>query len=110
MISEMYIGGDMVCDFCGDPDIHKTYRCPDFSFMLRDIRCNSVGDWMACEPCATAVDAGDGGALANRCVNAHCLHNPQEDNPISRSDIFYFLQPIHEQFFSLYTGSEVWSE
>lgn len=72
---EVRVSEEDVCDFCSAPKPTRYFNCPDFTmdkakpeFALPEYR--SKGEWAACSPCGTLIDAGNWDGLLNRALDS----------------------------------------
>lgn len=44
------------CDGCSEPNVEWAYPCDDFEITIGDTTHKSVGAWLVCDRCSTAIE------------------------------------------------------
>jgi hypothetical protein len=85
------------CDFCSNHETRWRYPCPDFSLDVPSLQgWNSDGDWAACDPCSTLIEAGQWDALVTR--SQKHLNRLHPDGKLAPTQVKGSLAIIHQGF------------
>jgi hypothetical protein len=85
------------CDFCSNHETRWRYPCPDFSLDVPSLQgWHSDGDWAACDPCSTLIEAGQWDALATR--SQKHLNRLHPDGKLAPTQVKGSLAIIHQGF------------
>jgi hypothetical protein len=85
------------CDFCSNHETRWRYPCPDFSLDVPSLQgWNSDGDWAACDPCSTLIEADQWDALVTR--SQKHLNRLHPDGKLAPTQVKGSLAIIHQGF------------
>jgi hypothetical protein len=106
-----------LCDFCRAPQPAYEYPARDFAATItvtdggegekRSAEWRSQGAWLACEPCAELIDAGEYGKLTVRADKAHDSLRPEHLTRHERDLLRGALIALHEAFAGAREGPAV---
>jgi hypothetical protein len=89
----------MLCDFCSDSNVVKSYPTADFTapapFSNVIVEQISAGNWAACPTCADLVDRGAWEELTRRSVNTFYERN---GHIIPRPVLVKAITRLHQEF------------
>lgn len=90
----------MVCDFCGASPVRWEFPCEDFLAVEtpRETH-NSLGGWMACDPCAELIHEAKINQLSERALDAYFAKHPDDAADLPRhTAIEIGLRGLHRAF------------